>query len=49
MENIVVGGFDNEKPGSGEGLVTKIADLGMSVGFTLSLHVGDPSTNGEGS
>ncbi|PGH31044.1 serine/threonine protein kinase [[Emmonsia] crescens] len=29
MENILVGGFENEKPGSGEALVTKIADLGM--------------------
>ncbi|KDB20961.1 hypothetical protein H109_07087 [Trichophyton interdigitale MR816] len=29
MENILVNGFDNETPGSGEHLVTKIADLGM--------------------
>ncbi|KAK2814071.1 hypothetical protein FQN50_000475 [Emmonsiellopsis sp. PD_5] len=36
MENILVGGFDNEKPGSGEGLVTKIADLGMSMVFMTS-------------
>lgn len=31
MENILVNGFDNETPGSGEHLVTKIADLGMSI------------------
>ncbi|KAM5442949.1 hypothetical protein MferCBS31731_001822 [Microsporum ferrugineum] len=29
MENILINGFNNEKPGSGEILVTKIADLGM--------------------
>ncbi|KAK2762324.1 hypothetical protein FQN54_001334 [Arachnomyces sp. PD_36] len=29
MENILVSGFDNEMPGSGKGLVTKIADLDM--------------------
>lgn len=33
MENILVGGFENEKPGSGEALVTKIADLGMSMAY----------------
>ncbi|KAB8273835.1 hypothetical protein BDV30DRAFT_238361 [Aspergillus minisclerotigenes] len=29
MENILVTGFDNDMPGDGEVLVTKIADLGM--------------------
>ncbi|PGH02094.1 hypothetical protein AJ79_07731 [Helicocarpus griseus UAMH5409] len=29
MENVLVNGFDNETPGSGEHLVTKIADPGM--------------------
>lgn len=31
MENILVNGFDNETPGSGENLVTKISDLGMGT------------------
>lgn len=35
MENILVNGFDNETSGSGEHLVTKIADLGMGM---LWLH-----------
>lgn len=31
MENILINGFDNETPGSGENLVTKIADLGTGT------------------
>lgn len=31
MENILVGGFNNESAGSGKELVTKIADLEMST------------------
>lgn len=31
MENILVTGFDNDMPGDGEVLVTKIADLGMGA------------------
>ncbi|KAM5457607.1 hypothetical protein MaudCBS49596_000805 [Microsporum audouinii] len=42
MENILINGFNNEKPGSGEILVTKIADLGMDLTgdqFNLPLRV----------
>lgn len=35
MENILINGFDNETPGSGENLVTKIADLGMGISSPL--------------
>ncbi|KAL2369752.1 hypothetical protein RJZ57_005836 [Blastomyces gilchristii] len=35
MENVLVNGFDNKSPGSGERLVTKIANLGTGM---LSLH-----------
>ncbi|KMW68128.1 hypothetical protein BDDG_12598 [Blastomyces dermatitidis ATCC 18188] len=31
MENVLVNGFDNKSPGSGERLVTKIANLGTDI------------------
>ena len=35
MQNVVVVGFDNETPGSGKGLLAKIADLGMRMSTSL--------------